>query len=145
MNTPAPTDGMLSESAPPVGTLSEGGDTETSSQEGESTARANWSPSWAADTLLAFNPGSNKVMLMNQSPLIRMMIQDAFESLRATLLFENAFPDPSLTVLFLRKTLVGAARSRRPETVNIYHRLLQDRAYMDKLMPLVSVLTLKDM
>jgi len=47
--------------------------------------------------------------------------------------------------LFLRKTLVGAARSRLPNTVNIYNRLLLDDADMDKLMRLVSDSTLKDM
>ena len=146
MNAPTPTGGTSSGSAPPVSTLSEGDNTETSSQEGgRSTAMANWGPSWAANTHLVFNPGSNKVMLTNQLPLIRTTIQDAFDSLQATLLFENAFPDPNLMVLFLRKTLVGTARSCLPNMVNIYNWLLLDDAYMDKLMRLVSDSTLKDM
>ena len=82
-------------------------------------------------------------MLTIQIPLIRTIIQDSFEDLRATLLFENAFPDPNLTILFLRKTLIGAARSRLPDTVNVYNRLLLDDKYRDKLSHLVSDLTLK--
>jgi hypothetical protein len=82
-------------------------------------------------------------MLTIQIPLIRTIIQDSFEDLRATLLFENAFPDPNLTILFLQKTLIGAARSRLPDTVNVYNRLLLDDEYRDKLSRLVSDLTLK--
>ena len=40
-----------------------------------------WSPSWLADTHLAFNPGSNKVMLTIQILLICTIIQDSFEDL----------------------------------------------------------------
>jgi hypothetical protein len=152
-DAPAPTGGTSSGSAP-VTTLSQdgdtlssqGGDTVTSSQEGSGSrtdVAPKWSPSWPADTHLTFNPGSNKVMLTIQIPLIRTIIQDSFEDLRATLLFENAFPDPNLTILFLRKTLIGAARSRLPDTVNVYNRLLLDDEYRDKLSRLVSDLTLK--
>jgi hypothetical protein len=84
-------------------------------------------------------------MLTIQILLIHTIIQDSFEDLRATLLFENAFPDPNLTILFLRKTLVGAARSRLPDAVNIHNRLLLDDEYRDKLSRLVSDLTLKNM
>ena len=149
MNDPAPTGGMSQRSAS-IGTLSQGGDT-VSSQEGsgttvvETNVGRKWGPSWSADTHLVFTPGSNKVLLTIQPLLIRMTIQDAFDTLRATLVFENAFPDPNLTVLFIRKSLVGAARSRLPNTVNVYNRLLLDDEYMDKLIVLVSVLTVKDM
>jgi hypothetical protein len=60
-------------------------------------------------------------------------------------LFENAFPDPNLTILFLQKTLVGAARSCLPNAVNIHNCLLLDDEYRDKLSRLVSDLTLKNM
>jgi len=138
----------MSSGSAPITTLSQGGDTVTSSQEGSGSrtdVTPKWSPSWPADIHLAFNPGSNKVMLTIQIPLIRTIIQDSFEDLRATLLFENAFPDPNLTILFLRKTLVGAARSHLPDAVNIHNRLLLDDEYRDKLSHLVSDLTLKNM
>src|SRR6266851_6233789 len=104
-----------------------------------------WGPLWSADTHLIFSPGSNKIMLTIQPLLICTTIQDAFNNLQAALLFENAFLDPNLTVLFLRKTLIATARSHLPNTVNIYNWLLLDDEYMDKLSWLVSVLTLKDM
>ena len=61
------------------------------------------------------------------------------------MLFENTFPDPNLIILFLQKTLVGAARSHLPDAVNIHNRLLLDDKYRDKLSHLVSDLTLKNM
>jgi hypothetical protein len=138
----------MSSGSAPITTLSQGGDTVTSSQEGSRSrtdVMPKWSPLWLADTHLAFNPGSNKVMLTIQILLIRTIIQDSFEDLRATLLFENAFPDPNLTILFLRKTLVGAARSCLLDAVNIHNHLLLDDKYRDKLSRLVSDLTLKNM
>jgi len=104
-----------------------------------------WGPSWSTNTHLVFSPGSNKIMLTIQPLLICTTMQDAFDNLRAALLFENVFPDPNLTVLFLRKTLIAAARSCLLNMVNIYNRLLLDDKYMDKLSWLISVLTLKDM
>ena len=64
-----------------------------------------------------------KVMLTLQLPLIHTVMQDAFENLRASLLIEHAFPDPYLTILFIRKHPVRAARSHLPRTVNIHRHL----------------------
>ncbi len=73
-----------------------------------------------------------------QMPLIRMVVQDTFETLWASLLFENAFPDPSLTVLYVRKNLIGAARGNLPRAADIFKCLLVDDAYLNKLSHLVS-------
>ena len=89
---------------------------------------------WPVDTDLIYIPGSRKIMLTLQMPLIRMVVQDAFENLRASLLFEHAFLDPNLTVLFIRKNLIGAARSHLPRAVHIHKRLLSDDEYLDKLL-----------
>jgi hypothetical protein len=78
-------------------------------------------------------------MLTLQLLLIHTVLQDAFENLRASLLIEHAFPDPHLTILFIRKHLVGAARSHLPRTVNIHRCLLIDNTYLEKLSHLVSV------
>jgi hypothetical protein len=93
---------------------------------------------WPVDTDLIYIPGSRKIMLTLQMPLICMVIQDAFENLRASLLFEHAFPDPNLTVLFIRKNLIGVARSHLPRAMHIHKCLLSDDEYLDKLSPLVS-------
>jgi hypothetical protein len=88
-------------------------------------------------------PGTTKIMLTLQLPLVYMVLQNAFENLQAALLFEHAFLDLNLTVLFIRKTLVGAARSHLPRAVNIHRHLLVNNVYLDKLSHLVSFLLLK--
>jgi len=88
---------------------------------------------WPSETELIYIPGTTKVMLTLQLPLIRTVLQDAFENLRSSLLIEHAFPDPNLTILFIRKHLVGAARSHLPRAVNVHRRLLVDNAYLEKL------------
>ena len=94
---------------------------------------------WPSKTELIYIPGTTKVMLTLQLPLICMVLQDAFKNLRASLLIEHAFPDPHLTILFIRKHLVGAARSHLPRTVNIHRRPLIDNTYLEKLSCLMSV------
>ena len=97
---------------------------------------------WQIDTDLVYVLGSKKVMLTIQMLLIHMVVQDAFETLRASLLFENTFLDPNLTVLYVRKNLIGAARGNLPRAVDIFKRLLVDDVYLNKLSCLVSGLPL---
>ena len=97
---------------------------------------------WPVDTDLIYVPGLKKVMLTMQMPLIHMVVQDAFETLWASLLFKNAFPDPNLTVLYVRKNLIGAARGNLPRAADIFKRLLVDDVYLNKLSCLVSGLPL---
>jgi hypothetical protein len=54
-------------------------------------------------------------------------------------MFEHAFPDLNTTVLFVRKNLVGAARSHLPRACDVHKRLLCDDAYLEKFCRLVSV------
>ncbi|KAI0285552.1 hypothetical protein BC826DRAFT_972966 [Russula brevipes] len=54
-------------------------------------------PSWPAITNLCTAPGTNRVMLSVQVPLMRVIIQDMFDHVRAFILFDHAFPDPTLT------------------------------------------------
>ena len=98
------------------------------------------SPSvWPSKTDIIYPPGTTKVMLTLQLPLIHTVLQDGIENLQASLLLEHAFPDPNLTVLFIRKNLVGVARSHLPRAVNIHKCLLVNNAYLDKLSCLVSI------
>jgi hypothetical protein len=87
---------------------------------------------------LIYVPGSNKVMLTLQMPLIHTVVQDAFKNIRASLLFKDAFLDPNLTVLFVRKNLIDAARAHLPRAIDIHKHLLCDDRYLDKLSHLVS-------
>jgi hypothetical protein len=48
-------------------------------------------------------------------------------------------------MLFVRKSLIAAARSCLPAIVNIYNWLLLDDKYTNKISHLLSGLSLKDM
>jgi hypothetical protein len=78
-------------------------------------------------------------MLTIQSLLICTVLQDAFENLWASLLFDHTFLDPNLSLLFIRKNLIGAAKSHLPRAINIYKDLLINVRYLDKLSRLISV------
>lgn len=93
---------------------------------------------------LVFLPGSNKVMLTLQHALVRVVIQDSFEILRASLMFTNAFPDCSLTVEFVKDALVRSALNHAPGARYIYHRLLYKDNYLSKLIPVVSRMNIHD-
>jgi hypothetical protein len=98
---------------------------------------------WPADTDLKVLPGPHKkVILTIQSTPLRTVIQDSFEHLRASLLFEHAFPDSVLVLLFIRNALVTAAErcgpTLGPVAMSIRSRLLNDNDYFLKISPLVS-------
>jgi hypothetical protein len=75
-------------------------------------------------------------MLTLQTPLIRAIIQDAFDGLRASLLFIHAFLDLSLTLSMISEALADAAKAH-PRASNIHNRLLADDEYMAKMSRLV--------
>lgn len=96
---------------------------------------------WPADTNIVFSPGSNKIALTCQRPLIRVVIQDAMENVRADLLFKNAYPDPAVALVTIKESLLASA-SRHPGASSIRRRLVFDEQYMTGMIPLVSFLTL---
>jgi hypothetical protein len=83
-------------------------------------------------------PGTNKVLLTIQSPLMRSIFQDTFEHLRASLLFIHAFPDPILTRSIISEALGVATQSHLPRSANIRNRLELDPDYVVKMCRLVS-------
>ena len=85
-------------------------------------------------------------MLTIQRRLVRIVIQDSIDILRATLIFENAFPEGPQSLQFARRALVSAAEKQLPATLSIHTRLLQDDDYIAKITPLVSAYypTMKD-
>ena len=103
------------------------------------TARTHASPQslWPADTNLVFASGSNRVMMMQQHPLIHVIIQDGIENLRANLLFERGFPDMHSSVVYTKHSLLTAARSHYPGASFIHRHLLNDEEYIGHLTPLV--------
>lgn len=99
------------------------------------------SPSvWPTDTEIQLVPGTNRVILTRQGILLRTVIQDAFENVRASIFFENAFPDVVLALSFIRDGLLTAAGGG-PATASIYMRLLNDKDYLMKIVPLVRTIT----
>jgi len=93
---------------------------------------------WPSDTEIILFPGTNKVMLTVQSPLICSIFQDAFEHLRVSLLFVHAFPDPALTRSMISEVLGIATQSHLLRAANIRHRLELDDKYLSKMCRLVS-------
>ena len=99
-------------------------------------------PAWPVDTEVVLSPGSNKVMLTNQHPVVRAVIQDAIDNLRAAMLFTSAFPDVCIALGLIKDSLLNAADHLKPGAKDIYERLQQDEDYMLKITPLVSFLLL---
>jgi hypothetical protein len=95
-------------------------------------------PRWPAMTDLCTVPGTNRVTLSVQPPLLRLIIQDAFEHVHASLLFGHAFPDPTATIAAIKDALRSAADSHRPTASPIHNRLLLDDVYMTQMSRLVS-------
>jgi hypothetical protein len=97
--------------------------------------------SWLSNTDLIFKPGTKKVILTYQRQPLHAIIQDAFENMRAFLLFDHSFPDAATLPTIVGGCLVAAAtNSWDPLASDICKRLTQDTAYMEKLSQLVRVL-----
>ena len=94
---------------------------------------------WPSDTDILFLPGMMKVMLTVQRPLIRLVIQDAIEHVRKSLLFEAAFPDTHLAMTFTRNALL-AGSTLYNRAVDIHNRLVCDHDYLNKMTRLVRLL-----
>ncbi|KAI9438454.1 hypothetical protein BJY52DRAFT_1195946 [Lactarius psammicola] len=85
------------------------------------------SPSaWPLDTELSFAPGTTKFMLTIQRPVVCIVIQDAIEHVRASILFKHAFPDSTCAFTFIRDALITAAYAHRPVALNLHRWLQQD-------------------
>jgi hypothetical protein len=94
---------------------------------------------WPEHTDIIFPPGSQKVTLMNQRPLLRVVIQNAMELVRVNLLFDYAFPDPAVSLITVKMSLLTSS-SEYPGAADIHRRLLFDEEYMARIIPLVSFL-----
>jgi len=82
-------------------------------------------------------------MLTVQLPMMRTVIQDAFEHTWKALLFKNAFPDTWVALDFTRDGLLAAAESHG-QAFDIHNRLLCDAEYMNLMTRLVSGFVLNE-
>jgi hypothetical protein len=91
-----------------------------------------------SETDLHFVPGSTRIILTGQRPIVRMVIQEAIENLRASLLFIDAFPDSNCALKFIQDGLFTAAKRQCPAAADVLKRLQDDEEYMSAIIPLVS-------
>ena len=77
-------------------------------------------------------------MLTTQSLLMQSIFQDAFEHLRASLLFIHAFPDPALMRSMISEVLGVVTQAHLPRAANIRHHLELDPEYLAKMCHLVG-------
>lgn len=92
---------------------------------------------WPVDTDVIFVSGTTRVLLTNQSPIMRSIIQDALENIRVFLLFNNVFPNVITIPSITRNAMVAAAETRWLSS-RIYQRLLNDEDYVTIMNHLVS-------
>lgn len=77
-------------------------------------------------------------MLTVQRPLLRSVLQDTFDRIRAAMVFQNAFPSPFDSIKMITDNLIIAAESNSRAT-NIYNRLIIDGDYTTSMSRLVSL------
>ncbi|KAH9160993.1 hypothetical protein EDB89DRAFT_2081025 [Lactarius sanguifluus] len=90
---------------------------------------------WPADTDLLFATGSSKIKLTLQHPLVRLVLQDAIDHMRAHLVLINAFPDPGAALAFARDSLMTAVEDRQPDTKILCQRFQDDIEYFTRVIP----------
>ncbi|KAH9020475.1 hypothetical protein EDB85DRAFT_2278775, partial [Lactarius pseudohatsudake] len=89
-----------------------------------------------SDTDLVFVNDSTRLLLKYQHPIIRTIVQKAIENLRATLVFQDAFPDGSVAFAFSKDALSAAAVSHKLGGGIVQRRLEVDDEYAAKLVSL---------
>jgi len=93
---------------------------------------------------LVFSPGSNRIKLSMQRPLVQLVIRLSFEIVYSLLISIDAFPDGAVSVRFVKNALVRAALKYTPGTTPIHRRLTNDHDYFCRILPLVSPMSVCD-
>ena len=93
---------------------------------------------WPTETDIIFLPGSNKVLLTVQRPVMRAVIQEAIERTRANVLCGNAFPDVFDTLEFIRDALMTASELN-DKAKDIHRRIIGEHLYFINMSRLVSI------
>ncbi|KAF8262772.1 hypothetical protein EI94DRAFT_1742680, partial [Lactarius quietus] len=91
---------------------------------------------WPVDMDLVFSPGSTKLSLLNQRPIVRAVIQEGIENLRAALMFTDGFPGLCSTLTLVKDSLFTAAMHHKPGATEMLDRLTRDQEYLLKITPL---------
>ncbi|KAH9012666.1 hypothetical protein EDB83DRAFT_2529826 [Lactarius deliciosus] len=88
------------------------------------------------DTDLVFVGNTTKIMLTSQHPLIRAIVQDAIENLRASILFVNAFSDATVAFTLTKDALITATENHGHGGGIVQRRLQVNDEYLTKLISL---------
>ncbi|KAH8978804.1 hypothetical protein EDB86DRAFT_3090016 [Lactarius hatsudake] len=103
------------------------------------------------DTDLVFVGNTTKIMLtftitwiiletgLSQHPLIRAIVQDAIENLRASILFVNTFPDATVAFTLTKDALITATENHGHGGGIVQRRLQVDDEYLTKLISLIPI------
>jgi hypothetical protein len=94
---------------------------------------------WPPETELVLS-SKNKVNLSLQKPVIRVLLQDAIERVRVSLLFNDAFPDANVALKLVQDSVVAAAERYMPGTTAIHQRLKHNDEYLSKMTSVVRVI-----
>ncbi|KAN0142114.1 hypothetical protein V8E53_000576 [Lactarius tabidus] len=94
------------------------------------------SPSDGTD--LCFVPGTTRILLNSQHPVIYMVITEAIENIWHSLLFTDAFPDLTRAAEFIRDGLLTGAVRQGAAGAAIHKRLREDEDYLSAITPLVG-------
>ncbi|KAN0139137.1 hypothetical protein V8E53_003026 [Lactarius tabidus] len=90
-------------------------------------------PFWPAETDLVFTSGSNKLKLTSQTPIVRSVIVEAIENLRAAMLMTDAFPDVCSALSLIKDCLLTAGTYLLPGAMDVLDRLKNDPDYLTKI------------
>ncbi|KAN0126122.1 hypothetical protein V8E53_015374 [Lactarius tabidus] len=90
-------------------------------------------PFWPTETDLVFVSGSNRLKLTGQSPIVRSVIVEGIERLRAAMLFNDAFPDVCSALTLIKDCLLTAATYLLPGATDVLERFNNDADYLSKV------------
>ena len=138
MNRPANTSGST-----PVSVRTGGMVKNNASLQQRSSSVGHVAKTWPPETDLVISP-KRKVKLTIQQPVIRVLLKDAIESVRASLLFDNAFPDTDEALTVIRKSIFYAAERYEPGTTVILERLKCDHEYLSQMCSVVCVIFINE-
>ena len=93
---------------------------------------------WPPETELVMS-SQNRVNLSAQQPAIQVVLQDAIERVKVSLLFVEAFPEPDAAHEVVKESVIDAAERYLPGTLAIYNRLKGDNEYLSKMCSVVRV------
>lgn len=96
-------------------------------------------PTWPSNTDIVPANGRSKLNLLEQPPLVRIVLQDAIDFVHSDLIFKHAFPNADMANNSVRAALVKAAKARYPVTAAVLNRLCSDSEYSANLSRIVSI------